>query len=288
MKKTTQISLLIVIMSLVFALPVYANNFASDADYYSNEEYIQYDNLSEAFEEFEKTIVLDEWYEWFNALTPEEQATVNYRPENFAETQRNKYGIDTSNILTVIPVNPSMTTNDTKSGFLKTEDMSIMTATLPTSGWELPYNPSYWNSSSVRPYANCYCYALNVKTNMPGGMNPGALAGKALSLSTSVLETNIKADMPYIANYAKWTSIGESSTAAAKSYKVGMCIAPGKDYHFYRQDDDGYWSHKRGTTDLIFWDASQANIVNPRTCNRDYSTLNYSIWCGFYQYTYTN
>lgn len=219
MKKTTQISLLIVIMSLVFALPVYANNFASDADYYSNEEYIQYDNLSEAFEEFEKTIVLDEWYEWFNALTPEEQATVNYRPENFAETQRNKYGIDTSNILTVIPVNPSMTTNDTKSGFLKTEDMSIMTATLPTSGWELPYNPSYWNSSSVRPYANCYCYALNVKTNMPGGMNLGALAGKALSLSTSVLETNIKADMPYIANYAKWTS-----TALSRLAKVNTIV----------------------------------------------------------------
>lgn len=119
-------------------------------------------------------------------------------------------------------------------------------------------------------------------------MNPGDLAGKAFSLSTSVLEANIKADMPYIATYAKWNSIGETSTPVAKSYKVGMCIAPGNDYHFYRQDNDGYWSHKRGTTDLIFWDASQANIVNPRTCDRNYPTANYSTWCGFYQYTYTN
>jgi len=92
MKKRTSISLLAVIMLLVFTLPVYANDSASDVYYDSNEEYIQYDNLAEAFE---KTIVLDEWYEWFNALTPEEQAMINYRPQNFAETQRSRYGIDT-------------------------------------------------------------------------------------------------------------------------------------------------------------------------------------------------
>lgn len=43
----------------------------------NNEDYVQYNNL----DEFEKTIVLDEWYEWFNSLTPEEQAKISYRPE---------------------------------------------------------------------------------------------------------------------------------------------------------------------------------------------------------------
>lgn len=177
MKKRISIFLLSLIMILIFALPVYANDSYKDNYYDGSEDYVQYDNLAEAFEAFEKTIVLDEWYEWFNNLTPEEQATINYRPKDFLETQSNKYGIDYTNKITVIQVDPLMTTNDTKSDFFKTEDMSIM-ATLPTSGWELPYNPSFWNSSSVRPYANCYCYALNVVTNTQGGMNPGDLAGK--------------------------------------------------------------------------------------------------------------
>ncbi|WP_313339565.1 hypothetical protein [Sedimentibacter sp.] len=289
MKKRITMFLLSLIMMLVFALPVYADSYENPY-YESNEDYLQYDNLAEAFEAFEKTIVLDEWYEWFNKLTPEEQETINYRPKNFEETQSDKYRNDYTNASTVIQVDPLMTTNDKKSDLLKTEDVGIM-ATLPTSGWELPYNPSFWNSSSVKPYTNCYCYALNVVTVWDKGMNPGYLSGKTLlpeNLSTSILETYIKADMPYIESYTKWNNIGETSTPAAKSYKVGMCFAPGRDYHFYRQDDDGYWSHKRGASDLIFWDASQANIVNPRTCDRNYSSVNYSTWCGFYQYTYTN
>lgn len=152
MKKRLSILLLSLIMILVFVLPVYANDsYDKDIYYESNGDYVQYDNLADAIDAFEKTIVLDEWYEWFNSLTPEEQETINYRPKGFLETQSNKYGIDYTNNLTVIQVDPLMTTNDTKSDLSMTENKNIMATKLPTSGWELPYNPSYWNSSSVRP-----------------------------------------------------------------------------------------------------------------------------------------
>ena len=39
------------------------------------------------------------------------------------------------------------------------------------------------------------------------------------------------------------------------------------DYHWYRQDDTGYWSHKPGHTRATDRDASGNVIVDPRDCN---------------------
>lgn len=49
-------------------------------DYFTkenNEDYVQSNNL----DELEKINALNDWYEWFNSLTPEEQAKISYRPK---------------------------------------------------------------------------------------------------------------------------------------------------------------------------------------------------------------
>lgn len=64
---------------------------------------------------------------------------------------------------------------------------------------------------------------------------------------------------------------------------VALVVDPGSstrnpDYHWYRLDGDGTWSHKPGQTAATNRDNSGNVITDPRTANRG----NYSIFCGFY------
>jgi hypothetical protein len=67
--------------------------------------------------------------------------------------------------------------------------------------------------------------------------------------------------------------------------KIAMVVDPGDDYHFYRQDSNGLWSHKDGANPVKRVDAEGQLIWDPRTAVRDYrprSYLNYKDFCGFY------
>jgi hypothetical protein len=68
--------------------------------------------------------------------------------------------------------------------------------------------------------------------------------------------------------------------------KIALVVHPGEDYHFYRQDSDGWWSHKDGANKVKRHDAEGEPIWNPKTAARNYrprgSFLNYKDFCGFY------
>jgi hypothetical protein len=68
--------------------------------------------------------------------------------------------------------------------------------------------------------------------------------------------------------------------------KIAMVVHPGEDYHFYRQDSDGWWSHKDGANKVKRFDAEGEPIWDPQTAARDYrprgSFLNYRDFCGYY------
>lgn len=60
------------------------------------------------------------------------------------------------------------------------------------------------------------------------------------------------------------------------------------DYHFYRQDSDGYWSHKPGGDLVIDLDGDGRKVLDPKKCNRINQTnpsLNYEEFIGFYAVT---
>jgi hypothetical protein len=54
------------------------------------------------------------------------------------------------------------------------------------------------------------------------------------------------------------------------------------DFHFWRQDNDGSWSHKVGSNQPQKEDAIGNVIVNPDTSSRNFSSHNYTNACGFY------
>ena len=51
------------------------------------------------------------------------------------------------------------------------------------------------------------------------------------------------------------------------------------DYHWYRRDEDGTWSHKKGTDPIIYSDESYHTITNSKECDRGI----YDVFVGFYE-----
>ena len=159
---------------------------------------------------------------------------------------------------------------------------------MPTGGYELAYNPSWWYGY-YQYRANCYCYALNFCTysiylidQQPGvkGYSPYT------SLTASSIIYATSEDILYLSNLLGIDSSSTYETPGTNEYKVALVIDPSHDYHWYRQNPDGSWSHKPGHTEVINTDASGNVIYCPETCNRNYGGVNYSVFCGYYMISY--
>jgi hypothetical protein len=61
-------------------------------------------------------------------------------------------------------------------------------------------------------------------------------------------------------------------------HQVALVLWPGVDFHWYRRDRDGKWSHKPGSTAARNTDNSGNLITDPRTANRG----PYTVFCGCY------
>ncbi len=136
------------------------------------------------------------------------------------------------------------------------------------------YNASYWNNnSSRRSQNNCYNYANNKATNTFA--QPGRAAGaQASSMTCAAVHAAALADgLQPISGYPNWPL----------DFKSGLALVVGHvgsipDYHWYRLDSDGTWSHKPGGTNATNRDNSGNIITDPRTANRG----GYVHFCGFY------
>jgi hypothetical protein len=65
--------------------------------------------------------------------------------------------------------------------------------------------------------------------------------------------------------------------AAGKGWYVALVIWPNSDYHWYRQDNVGCWSHKPGSTAVRNVDNAGNPITDPKTCNRG----PYTVFCTY-------
>lgn len=211
------------------------------------------------------------WLNWFNSLSPEAQKTINYRPAELMEQDN-----DITYTFSAAAVVPTL--------------RAAYTAMMVTGGYELPYDPTYWNSSSVIDRANCYAYIWNLVANAPGAkLNPGALANQVFSSLTRPSIANAASlDASVMNRTFRYSSYSE--IPGYREYKVALVIAPGVDFHWYRQNSDGTWSHKRGLGGMSNTDASGNIIFDPQTCNRDYFSIgqgaNYSEGCGYFIVSY--
>lgn len=133
-----------------------------------------------------------------------------------------------------------------------------------------PYNPAKWNIPTVQPFNNCYNYANDHITNTFA--QPGRAHGKMYKALTcaGVNPAAIADGLRNSPNFA-------GPLGPGKGWYVALVIWPGRDYHWYRQDDVGCWSHKPGSTAARNTDNSGKSITDPKTCDRG----PYTVFCNY-------
>ena len=80
-------------------------------------------------------------------------------------------------------------------------------------------------------------------------------------------------DCPDVNSAAKADGLVDSPNfsaplGAGSGWYVALVIWPGLDYHWYRQDYPGCWSHKPGPTRAVDVDNSGSKITDPASCDR--------------------
>ncbi|MCQ2797704.1 MAG: hypothetical protein MJ241_04560 [Bacilli bacterium] len=165
---------------------------------------------------------------------------------------------------------------------------------LPTSGYEMPYDPSLWNRSSVVGSLNCYSYAINNQTDDFDGdylwyfQGPGFYAYHDCYTRVPFMgapEGYPKKEIYFVeqdfASYSaahgavyKFEEIGRFDVCEPFTYKVAFVYKNNMDdyewggFHWYRQNPDGTWSHKNGALNCTNLDDSGELITDPQIADR--------------------
>ena len=167
----------------------------------------------------------------------------------------------------------------------------------PLSGSEPDYQPDQWNTlADIKQSHNCFSYAFNVwdskkrekcKNNSDCSFHqPGFAAGyPAFSdkkfKTCSDMMLRLKGDN----NIIKKTTFSKKPSKGFS--KIAMIVDPNADFHFLRQDSNGYWSHKPGATNVINKDSDGRLIFNPELANFCYpdkkEPLHYWNFCAYYE-----
>lgn len=158
---------------------------------------------------------------------------------------------------------------------------------MPLSWSELDYNPSEWKGI-VEKNNNCYDYAINNQV-IPGTnelyfkQQPGEYANSECDMpyNKDNLVRAVKADFnKYNTVYSTnliFKEVQRYEKCPEGTYKVALVVSS-SDYHWYRQDSDGYWSHKRGLLPVEKRDYSNDVITDPYIADRG----NYTNFIGYF------
>ena len=163
----------------------------------------------------------------------------------------------------------------------------------PLSGYEPDYNPSKYNKHpGLKSSQNCFAYAFH-HTILPKHCTKD-------SCNASFHQPGIKSGHP------RWSEVngkrcpdllgrllGDVPSIRLSTFtkrcpkhmtKAAVVTDENEDYHFYRQDSNGYWSHKPGSTDVTNKDADGRFIYDPALAARYYSKtgLDYKNFCGYF------
>lgn len=139
------------------------------------------------------------------------------------------------------------------------------------------YQPWFWSIRySIKEYNNCYNYATNTVTS--GRAQPGHASGMAKinRFKDTTCPTMLKRaeSDEGVFRYVEGVSLPleENQTLMA------LVVAPGHDYHWYRRDANGSWSHKVGRGTPSDKDTSNKLIEDPELADRGF----YTDFCGYF------
>jgi hypothetical protein len=164
----------------------------------------------------------------------------------------------------------------------------------PLSGYETVYRPDQYNQfKGIKESHNCFAYAFDylqlpeskdcTKDSCPIGYpQPGRASGypkwsKVKGKRCPDLIGRLLGDVPGM------TFSTFEGRCPKGMRKIAPVVDEDEDYHFYRQDSNGLWSHKPGATDVSRLDATKRLIYDPRLASRLYpgSGLHYDQFCGY-------
>lgn len=159
------------------------------------------------------------------------------------------------------------------------------------SGDEYNYEPISWTKTENSH--NCYAYAFNQhkdnKINYPQMGKFGVIDftkhyNEDRDFGCSPYEYRILSDNPQV------YKVKEGVPCKKGYYKTYFVVAPNKDFHWYRQDRNGIYSHKPGQLKIRNTDYSNKKIKNPIYANRsnipsnnnktNNEIIDYSIVCN--------
>lgn len=133
------------------------------------------------------------------------------------------------------------------------------------------YEPAWWTPPPIVGLNNCYNYACDYRSDDYAW--PGYAAGAPYS------------GPPWCANVTPACVADDLTDSPAADNKcppqghlVALFIANGIDFHFYRKDATGFWSHKMGSEAPTNLDNGGNPITDPRTCLRGL----YATFCTFF------
>lgn len=150
------------------------------------------------------------------------------------------------------------------------------------NGWERPYEPDRWNRNPKKH--NCFAYALDAEGTAGRSLRtlqPGDFAG----ITPRLAQPLYTCDEVHARLMADARALGEESIRAVRpdqtcpegTYRVALAVDPERDFHFYRQDPDGGWSHKIGGDP-----AHRVAEGDPRCAAPRFSSFQYDQFCNFY------
>lgn len=168
----------------------------------------------------------------------------------------------------------------------------------PVTGFEPPLDDALWNAKDeVRESQNCLSYAMNkinqatvkeckesvdcdVSFSQPGYASGSGKLSEQVEKGCGDMISRIWGDTPAV------TASSFEEKCPYKTSKIALIVDPKRDYHFLRQDPDGFWSHKPGAMHVTRLDASNRPILRPDRALFMYTKgkepLTYTRFCGYF------
>ncbi len=141
------------------------------------------------------------------------------------------------------------------------------------------FEPDYWNDGSnpaklanrqsVQKTDNCYNYCTDIPNRTFA--QPGSASGHPIASLADCTDAVAGAT-------ADGLTPAAGPSCAGCCHAVALVVWPNRDYHWYRRDADGTWSHKPGRTAATNVDNSSNVITDPTTADRG----RYTRFCGFF------
>jgi len=152
---------------------------------------------------------------------------------------------------------------------------------------QLYSDDSLWESKDIVKFNNCYAYAfVDMDLNRLSKPQPGFKSSmrpiRADNYTCESFIGRVLADNEDALFLGYDSDIAFRNTDCDRHLVFLAVDTVNKDYHFYRRNTDGFWTHKPGSGEVLHVDSKNKLILNPYECAREYEHYNYSTPCGFF------